>query len=213
MRSITLLLTLITLVIICAIGCAADVTIGTLIPGSNPTRNASVVLHWDTDFTPDERASANEAADIWNRQTGGLAHIENHFDLDFNSIRSLTEHTVERNDNIIIRLESWMDSVKQMEPDDGGKILGWVTSGGIHNPWGQAIHGAFVADRMAVKHVRLMVMLHEFGHLLGLPHSASVQAIMFPHIIANGSACLKQADLVSFCQVNMCGHVKMYPCE
>lgn len=203
--------------------CAAPVSIGNLLPGHEPTRAPVVTLHMDTDFTVDERAVIQAAADAWRKQTGGLAVITLDYDLDFTSVSNLAEHQL-RGDHLVARAEGWMDMVSYEDSDcpqdepvternEHECVLGWVTSGGIHNPMGQPIHGAFVMDRLQEPGLLIQVVLHEFGHALGLPHLGAIQAVMYPSAFAKRTACLKLPDLQAFCQVNACGNTKTYPCE
>lgn len=207
----------------CAQACSVP-TVGQLVPGAENPKAPFVVLHMDTDFTPSERANAQKAADIWHRQTGGLAIIVLDWDLDFSSISNLAEQQLSLH-HLVVRAESGMRIVQDADDDscppdnvitpwdEHQCTLGWMTSGGIHNPFHRPIHGAFVVDRIADSNLQLLVMLHEFGHALGLPHVDAVQAIMYPSAIRTKTACLRQADLQAFCQVNDCGSTKMVPCE
>ena len=88
-----------------------------------------------------------------------------------------------------------------------------MTSGGIHNPAGSRVIGGFVADRISSLGVRTQVMIHEFGHALGLPHVGARQAMMYPSADPHRTDCLKKPDLVAICDVNECGKYKMIPCE
>lgn len=182
-----------------------------MVPDVSEPEKASVVLHFDTSFNESERSVIADAAKIWKVQTGGLADIKTVYDVDFESLVGLQEH-VERGENIIVKLEAWMPQVQAM--DESGKALGWMgPSGGIHNPWKKPIHGAFVPERWVDRDYSLQVVVHEFGHVLGLPHAAPIQGIMYPSVIVGRKACLKTSDLAAFCQVNSCGTVRMVPCE
>ncbi len=185
--------------------------IGEIAHGATPPLAPVLTFHMDTDFTPQERADASEAATLWNKQTGGVARLTLVFDLDFNSLNSIESL---KDSNVIVRAESGMNLVTQADESSGcsGCVLGWMTSGGIHNVTHDPVRGVFVADRLDDAS-RLQVMLHEFGHALGLPHIGSRQAIMYPSLQPGKSSCLKKPDLVAFCEVNECGSAQMVPCE
>ena len=193
-----------------AVGCSANHGTG-LWPGDVPLAPPHAILHMDVDFTPEERADQAWAVKMWNKQTNGQATIELVYDFNTQSVSNLVEHDT-LGHNYIIRLESDMAGAA-----DHPERLGWMTSGGIYNVWKVPVSGAFVVDRMASHPAEYQVAkktyLHEFGHVLGLPHDTAQQAIMFPSVTAHTSACLKKADLDLFCHVNVCDGRPIYPCE
>ena len=174
----------------------------------------SIVIHMDTAFTEEERKDADYAALVWKTQTSGLADIQLVYDVDFGSVSKLNS-LIDSHANIVIRYESGMIAVDSADAAAGcdGCVLGWMTSGGIHNPAGDPVMGGFVADRISRIGVRTHVMIHEFGHSLGLPHVGARQALMYPSVDPRRTTCLKKPDLVAFCDVNECGNHKMIPCE
>lgn len=197
------------LILLFLTGCS--VSIGSIIPGGEPTRLAVATLHMDTDFTETERAELRQAADIWQKQTSGVANIVLVFDLDFSSLESLAEHQLKLH-HMVVKADSTMDMVRAVDLEVApGFVLGWMSSGGIHSKL--PVRGAFVMDRLATPDIAVQVMIHEFGHVLGLPHSPARQAVMFPSVQKNATNCLKKPDLALFCQVNECGNATMIPCE
>lgn len=188
--------------------------IGSVVPGATEPKAASLTIHCDVDFTSHERDWFTTAASIWAFQTNGLADIRVVFDLNFQDTYNLAYHRDQKH-NLILRGDSSLELVQEEDRDCGrpGCTLAFVTSGGIHNPWGKPINGVFIPERYPSDEYAIMVVLHEMGHMFGLPHLPSVQSLMFPSIISNRSACLKKADLSAFCDVNECGSTKMRPCE
>ncbi len=183
-----------------------------MVTGADVVVKPVAVIHADSAFSIPERNAIDDSAKVWNLQTGGLAKITIVYDLDFDSLTSIQEHISDKH-HLMARMESWMSSVQDVDTY-GAKVLGWVSpSGGIHNPWKKPIFVAFVMDRMLDRAYTMQVMVHEFGHVLGLPHLASPQALMYPSIIVGRSACLKKPDLAAFCEVAECGTVQMVPCE
>lgn len=181
-----------------------------MVPDAEAPKPASVTFHADTDFTDPERQYIQSACDVWRKQTGGQALITVLYDLDFNSISGLEEH-VQSGHSLLVRATSDMDMVAAADGDEPGSVLGWMTSGGIHNPDKSPLHGVFVVDRM--DGVFLSVVVHEFGHALGLPHNPARQAVMYPSVNPMRTACLKRTDIASFCDINGCDGRPTYPCE
>lgn len=194
-------------------------TVSAMVPDAEEVRSPEVTLHMDTDFTAEERADALQAAEIWRKQTNGLARINLVYDLDFSDLIGMNE-LFTHGASLVVRRDS-EDSLVQgadEESDCDSCVLGWMNSGGLHAIGHPPVHGAFVVDRLeeynqVIPTFRLQVMLHEFGHVLGLPHVPATQAIMYPAVIPGRTACLKQSDLTAFCSVNVCGATRMYPCE
>jgi hypothetical protein len=201
------------LVMFLTVGCARF-DIKSLSPTFTDPKAPSLVLHMDTAFTPAERADADRASAVWKAQTSGVADIKLVYDLDFDDLIGM-QKLIDAKANLVVRYESGMAAVaaSDEEADCDGCVLGWMTAGGVHNIKGKPVYGAFVADRIEGPGIRLQVMLHEFGHALGLPHVASRQSLMYPHAIPGRTACLKPADLTAFCEVNVCNGAVMHPCE
>lgn len=178
----------------------------------------SVSLHGDTDFSEEERSMIEAQATKWKVQTGGQAEIRIVWDLDF-SDREVLEELKDK--NIMVRVESDNPMVIDEEcslnkraglPCDypgGPKLLGSVApTGGIHNVWRDSVRVVFVADRFNGQ-----VVLHEFGHVFGIPHQPETYAVMYPSFIRHERVCLKQADLSAFCTVNSCNpNIPLVPC-
>jgi hypothetical protein len=208
------LYTLIPALVFFLVGCAEAVSPLSQIPNAKEPNPPSVTLNVDTSYSDAERAQLGEAARIWRLQTSGLANIKLVYDLEPNG-PSFALHKAAGH-HVVARLESWMPIMNVL--DDTGGLLGFVMPpGGIHTVGHQPLVVGFVMDRLNGSEkgdISLtQVALHEFGHVLGIPHAAQYGCTMYPSAMAHEAICLKQADLAAFCAVNVCGTYKMYPCE
>lgn len=176
-----------------------------------PTSPATVTIHGDVDFTPAEREKLLLAAEVWHVQTDKCAQISIIWDADLTDTEWVKAH---KDDNLLGRFTSEAEFVRESDDESGAKLLGRVSpSGGIHNPWRKPVRMVLIADRLDARDSWIATAVHEFGHVLGVPHVQAVQGVMFPYYIAHRHQCLKKPDLVAFCQVNECGSKKMHPCE
>lgn len=189
-----------------------DVTDLLPLPGVRNPHPPSVTLHMDVDFTPQERFAATMAGDIWAVQTSGQARLSFTWDVNTDDHAAMTDHLY-LGHNLVFRVTSSSVAAQLQDFAHGciGCVLGWMTDGGIHNVTHQPVQGAFVMDRIQPDD-RIQVFMHEFGHVLGIPHSTSPQAIMYPTVWPGRTPCLRQPDLVGFCTVNECSQ-KTYSCE
>lgn len=181
---------------------------------NKPAIPADVVMHGDVDFDADERSAIQEAAEIWRKQTNGLARIRIQWDLDFNNDESLELH---RDKSKLVKANSEMESVKEGDcvaakgmglPCIGIPILlAWVQpGGGIHNYDDVNPDMVVIADRMPSTKFLTQVVLHEFGHILGVPHINDKKAIMYPiSSPKEGPVCLTEKDIAGYCMANGCG--------
>lgn len=175
----------------------------------------AVTLHGDTSYTAPERKAIEKAADIWREQTGGQANIKIVWDRDPSAVKVDTEHTLRKSssDDLQVVLIDCMIAAENDLPPCMPTLLGWVDiPGGIHNHEHEPVSVNFIPDRYETESKFVSVAIHEFGHLLGLPHQNVTQAVMYPTQNAE-KTCLKPSDLASFCSVNVCDGRKMYPCE
>lgn len=175
-----------------------------------------VVFHGDTTFTADERRNIEESANIWREQTSGLANIRVVWDWSKNTQLPNNDNHIERLDQYdleVIMEDCEISEANGLKPCTPS-VLAWVSpSGGIHNPDHDPVMVKFIPERyQGYDDYFQSVAIHEFGHVLGLPHLAIPQAVMYPSQNAV-KTCLKQPDLAMFCQTNVCDKREMKPCE
>lgn len=190
---------------------------GCFLPASKPT----LTMHADKAFTGPERSCINDSADQWRSQTSGLANIHVVYDYESGKVTEVVEqalnHRILRwtsNTPVLVEYEAELNE-DLPEGAEVRKILGQVgTKDGIHNEWKLPVEMRLVADRLDDPHVCRLTAIHEFGHVLGVPHIRTTSSnIMWPYIHSSRSACLKKDDLLAFCMLNNCGNVQMKPCE
>jgi hypothetical protein len=184
---------------------------GDLVPDPEEVRPPHVTLHMDVAFTPEERADAEAAAVVWSHQTNELAKVVLVYDVDFDDLIGLSD-LYACGANMVIRRNSEDALVQATDKEHGcsGCILGWMNKGGIHASGHPPVHGAFVVDRHP--ELRLPVMIHEFGHALGVQHVADDKSMMYPKVREGRPSCLNRSDLIAFCAVNVCDGRTLYPC-
>lgn len=155
---------------------------------------AAIVLRGDLDFLPEERVAIEQAAATLAHATAGAVRIRIVWDLDWQTIQGNER-------NLILRLESYYPLVQDADPE--GNMLGaTVPSRG---------HVFLISDRIADREADLAtVALHEFGHLLGLPHLDVPGALMRP--VYAGKSCLSRTDLAAMCQLHHCDVARTNPC-
>lgn len=193
-----------------SIAITACLTIGCVTPYSSPPVLSMAV---DKNFTPAEQGCIADSASKWAEQTSGLAHIDLQWDaLDSKDPRSVAEH---RKEHRLVRWTSDLDVVKAIDGDgSSGWLMGQVSGREIGKPYiSNPIQMALVADRLEDPHVCKLTAIHEFGHVLGLPHIDGPQNIMFWAVVGARTACLKKDDLLMFCYINDCSTVPMKPCD
>lgn len=202
-------------------GCAVHVE-----PQFPPPTAPVVTMHADSAFTADERTVIYAASKVWMDQTSGQAQISFLWDLDFNSASVLKE-AVDKKWTVLVRMTEDLEEVQDMDCEAaeaqglpcnlpkgwGPQVLAWVSpAGGIHNLSHQQVIMKVVVDRANTPADLKQTVVHEFGHVFGLPHSPVPQAIMYPAHRRRDNVCLTPADLALFCSVNVCTKPTI-PCE
>ncbi len=182
--------------------------IGCIIPEA---KDPTLLMHGDVSYQPQERTCVESSAETWRYQTNVLADVQVVWDFDSADPKSV--HSL-RNNHRILRWTSAHPIVQEMD-GPGWNLLGLVnTLDGPEQNYSKPIEMSLVMDRLQDGHVCRLTAIHEFGHVLGVPHLENYVAnIMYPSIHPARKDCLKREDLLMYCFVNHCGNVTMKVCE
>ncbi len=183
-------------------------------------KDPTLVMHVDTSYTAPERKCLEQSAQQWRDQTSELANVQFEYDYNVKDVLSVLYH---KKDNRVVRWISetpYVKLVEQMQstPDGPYVLLGQVNGKGILDPYHLPIEMGIVMDRLqdglaeGDGHMCKLTVIHELGHVFGVPHMPYTTDIMYPSVIAERSACLKSVDLVAFAQLNGLPGELMKPC-
>lgn len=192
----------------------------------DPPAEPTLTIHADVRYTDGERAVLQDSADIWSYQTDGLATVKLVFDFDPEDPASVKANEDNNTSTRLAEGSKVLQDIDCEASEENGLppgvcvplVLAFVSpSGGIHNPSGAPVQLNWATERCysysQLDHGKcLSVVLHEMGHVFGIPHLRSPQAAMFP-VQNSVKTCLRQPDLAEFCAINVCGDHVMKPCE
>lgn len=177
---------------------------GPVVPEHEPT----AVFHGDVSFTQAERDCLVASALQWQVQTQGLATAKFVWDYDPNNHISKAKHVL---DDKVIRWQSSMTEVKDLDAHAGGTVLGYC-SGDVHQDPYPPVQIVMITDRFRDAHMCRLVAIHELGHAWGMNHIDGQENIMYPSIVLSRKDCLTDADLEEFCAKNDCSGVTLKGC-
>ena len=195
------------------------ITASCIVPDSLQKKGAHVTMHADPDFTEDERAYIEEAAEMWSIQTNGQATMVIVYDLDqaVHVLAPKIERAASDDPEVMEEdCETERESGEEVAEGDVCRpsLLGFVSpSGGMRNPWRMPYRMVLIPDRYDSHERGVSVTLHEIGHVFGVPHHESSASVMFKYQLDVEKTCLRQPDLQSFCNINVCDGRDMFPCE
>lgn len=163
-------------------------------------------VHADTAFTPRERKAIFTARDRMFEQTSGFLDFTVIFDLDFDSISSLREHS---GHNTLVRVDS---SAPDLEKSTIGYCMVNFKDLDFNNP----TKAALVYDRLPTDDAWVHVAMHEMMHMVRLRHVGVSKSIMYastPVVGSNIVTCMTERDMVELCAVHGCDLAAMKPCR
>lgn len=170
----------------------------------------SMTIHADTAFTLHERALIVLAAQRMKEQTNDFVNVDVLFDLDFDSMESLKEHSKH---NIMTRIDS---SAPGLEDSPMAKTIGYCIVNFNDLDFNNPIKIALVHDRLITDDAWVHVAMHEMLHALRQQHIAEPKSIMYKSTPVAGSTivtCLVRKDMEEICEVHGCDDAAMKPCE
>lgn len=130
-----------------------------------------LTMHADTDFSDAGRARITHAARAWYELTSGNVDINIVFDLDFESLSSLKEH--EHDSRIIGVLESY-PVVRELDRQFRTTQIKPLAATALADRTPLVF---LIMDRILTSQFETVVM-HELGHVAGLPDLPTYGAIM-----------------------------------
>jgi hypothetical protein len=161
-----------------------------------PFAGHTIVMHGDTEFSPNERTILESAVAKWNHLTNGVVRMEIVWDLNATSTSSLIAH---QDDNLLLLGHSTTYLGEAADQMSGGKILGWVD----HD-----LPYRFTPSKMFLMMDRLnnkklwRVALHEFFHVAGMNDNQNPGHLMSKQF--NTIECPSVDEMAEFCGVWGC---------
>jgi hypothetical protein len=167
--------------LVCVAACGhSSPTPGSVTPKDSSTttwtRTVERTLHGDVDFSEEGRRRIRRACARWSEFTQGRAKLDVVFDLDFDDVLGLRTHQLTAHD-VIIGVTSNLEIVKVLEArthTDPAKIT-------LLGATSDTVRGAklvyLIMDRIDPEDFEAVV-LHELGHVLGLPDLPTIGSLM-----------------------------------
>lgn len=167
----------------------------------------SLHFHGDIEFTPSERLDIESSMKAWKTATDGAACLSVVWDLNFDSMESVSAH---EEDHVILKVNSMVSIVQSLDELADGAVLGFVfPPGGVktHKP----VRLFLVYDRLTNRMGE--VSMHELGHTMGMQHTKDPWSVMYFASTPESPKCLTRPDMAEFCRVNECNGHSVKVCE
>jgi len=148
-----------------------------------------IPIYVDAKFNSHQRAEIHAAVDEWNYALNGyteLIVVEDDYDMGL----EVAERVLRTHEGIIILA---VDADSPRVEDMGDGVLAWMNE--IDGNLMQVVH-----DRIGTRNMRAIIV-HEFGHALGLPHVFIKNTVMYPSY-NYGSTCIDKITLMSLQSVH-----------
>ncbi len=138
------------------------------------SRDFAITLHADKDFNAFARERIDRAARDWRDVTRGRARIDVLFDVDFDSVANLETHRELGHAWLIGTMSDWPMGM-WIDRRLGGP--GATPLAATIEPVNGPVSVFLIVDRIAVEDF-FSVVLHELGHVMGLPDLETFNSVM-----------------------------------
>ncbi len=153
-------------------------------------------VYLDSNFTPHEVELITEAANEWTKETHNVASYTIITNFDTSTYKHLKHN---KYNLVVFKVSRYTDYIKSKDEGKDCCTLGYYDESNV---------GPFISivwDRLmfATDDYYRGVVLHEFGHALGLAHREIENTIMHPHM-NKSSLHLSPLDIEYFCEKYTC---------
>lgn len=172
-------------------------------PETFAPETVTLTVHIDKSMTQEQKDSVRSAIQEW--QIAVRSIVTSNIVEDWSNEEEMIGPTIENDEMICTRdvyvaglknSHSLVQIIDEKVDTKTGQVLGYTNSK-CGSKW-----IALFVDRSEKQKFRT-VMLHEFGHLIGMQHLPIVGTIMYPSV-DKGTNCITQIDLAQFCSMWKC---------